>query len=74
MSEDFDIREEELEFVAQTYCERRLSLLYSYILRHTSLQGVTHLAQVDLHSIRTVVRRKLVIWIYKVLNMYIFLI
>jgi len=48
----------------------RLSLRYSYILHHTLRQRITHLVQVDL---RILVRQKLVIWIYKVLNMDIFL-
>jgi len=64
MSEDSDIVEEELEFVAQPYlfepqeASKLTTLLHpaSYITSQ-----VTHLAKVELRNMRTVVRQELVI-------------
>jgi len=76
MSENFDIREEELEFVAQPYLfEPREASKLMILLHPTSYiaSDVTLLVQVDLRSMCTVVCRKLDILDYKVLNMDIFL-
>jgi len=70
------MREEELEFVAQPYLfEPREASKLTLLLHPASyiMSGVTHVAQVDLLSIRMVIWWKLVILLHKVLNMDIFL-
>jgi len=64
------MREEELEFVAQSYLFGQREASKLMILLHTAsyiASGVTLVAQVDLRSIRTVIWQKLVILDYKVL-------
>ena len=76
MSEDFDIREEELEFVAQPYLfePRKASQLTIFLHPASYIASqVTLVAQVDLRSIGTVVWQKLVILVYKDLNTDTFL-
>jgi len=59
MSEDFDIIEEELEFVAQLYLFEPREASELTILLHPAsyiASWATHLAQVNLCSLSTVIR------------------